>query len=131
NMSIAGLVFFLLLLSGVAVLVAMPLLRRESQTSAESLHIQKQRERLLAYYERVLTNLRDLDEDHATGKMPDEDYVVEREDWMQRGIEVLKTLDTLDEHSVIPESIHDEAAVDEAIDDAIEAAIAARRKAMG
>jgi hypothetical protein len=130
-MSIAGLVFFLLLLSGVAVLVAMPLLRRESETGAESLHIQKQRERLLAYYERVLTNLRDLDEDHATGKMPDEDYAVEREDWMQRGIEVLKTLDTLDEHSVIPESIHDEAAVDEAIDDAIEAAIAARRKAMG
>ena len=130
-MSIAGLVFFLLLLSAIAVLVAMPLLRRESETSAESLHIQKQRERLLAYYERVLTNLRDLDEDHTTSKMTDADYAAEREDWMQRGVEVLKTLDALDDHSVIPASIHDEAAVDEAIDDAIEAAIAARRKALG
>src|SRR5262245_41988207 len=120
-MSIAGLVFFLLLLSGIAVLVAMPLLRRESQVSAESLHLQKQRDRLRAYYERVLTNLRDLDEDHATGKMPDDAYAAEREDWMQRGVEVLRTLDTLDDHSVVPASVHDEAAVDEAIDDAIEA----------
>src|SRR5690606_41625473 len=95
-MSIAGLVFFLLLLSGVAVLVAMPLLRRESETGAESLHIQKQRERLLAYYERVLTNLRDLYEDHATGKMPDADYAVVRDDWMQRGIEDHKSMDNLD-----------------------------------
>jgi hypothetical protein len=130
-MSIAGLVFFLLLLSGIAVLIAMPLLRRESETGAESLHLQKQRERLLAYYERVLTNLRDLDEDHATGKMTDDAYATEREDWMQRGVEVLKTLDTLDDHSVVPASVHDEAAVDEAIDDAIETAIAARRKALG
>ena len=111
--------------------VLLLLLRRESQTSAESLHIQKQRERLLAYYERVLTNLRDLDEDHATGKMPDEDYAAEREEWMQRGVEVLKTLDALDDHSIVPTLVQDEAAVDEAIDDAIEAAIAARRKAMG
>lgn len=130
-MSIAGLVFFLLLLGGTGVLVVMPLLRRESEAGAESLHLHKQRERLLAYYERVLTNLRDLDEDHITGKMPDDAYAAEREDWMQRGVEVLKTLDALDEHSVIPASIHDEAAVDEAIDDAIEAAIAARRQALG
>jgi hypothetical protein len=130
-MSITGLVFFLLLLSAIAVLVAMPLLRRESQTSTQSLHLHKQRERLLAYYERVLTNLRDLEEDHATGKMPNEAYSTEREDWMQRGVEVLKTLDALDDHSVVPASVHDDAAVDEAIDDAIEAAIAARRKALG
>jgi hypothetical protein len=130
-MSIAGLVFFLLLLSAVAVLVAIPLLRRDSDTGTDSPHIQKQRERLLAYYERVLTNLRDLEEDHATGKMPDDAYAVEREDWMQRGVEVLKTLDALEDHSVIPPSVHDDASVDEAIDDAIEAAIAARRKALG
>ncbi len=130
-MSVAGLIFFLLLLGGTAVLVGMPLLRRESDTDGDSLHIQKQRERLLAYYERVLTNLRDLDEDHATGKMHDDSYAAEREDWMQRGVEVLKTLDTLDDHSIVPPAVQDDAAVDEAIDDAIEAAIAARRKALG
>lgn len=130
-MSIAGLIFFLLLLGAVAVLVGMPLLRRESGSGADRLHIHQQRERLLAYYERVLTNLRDLDEDHSTGKMPDDAYAAEREDWMLRGVEVLRTLDELDDHSVIASSVHDDAAVDEAIDDIIEAAIAARRKAMG
>ena len=50
---------------------------------------------------------------------------------MSACVEVLKTLDTLEDHSVVPPSVHDEAAVDEAIDDAIEAAIAARRKAPG
>lgn len=130
-MSIAGLIFSLLLLGGVAVLIAMPLLRRDSGTGADSLHIHRQRDRLLVYYERVLTNLRDLDEDHSTGKMPDDAYAAEREDWMQRGVEVLKALDALDDHSIIPSAVHDDAAVDEAIDDAIEAAIAARRKALG
>jgi hypothetical protein len=130
-MSIGGLVFFLLLLSGTALLVVVPLLRRESQSGVDALHIQKQRERLLVYYERVLTNLRDLDEDYTTGKMPDEAYATEREEWMQRGVEVLSTLDALDNHSVIPAAVQDDAAVDEAIDDAIEAAIAARRKARG
>ncbi|MBZ0302034.1 MAG: hypothetical protein K8J31_19955 [Anaerolineae bacterium] len=128
-MSIGGLLFFLLLLGGTALLVIYPLLRREARGTEDAQYIQKQRERLLVYYERVLTNLRDLDEDHATGKMPDTTYQAEREDWEQRGIQVLKTLDTLDDHSVIPTSVHDDAAVDEAIDQAIEAAIAARRKA--
>lgn len=128
-MSVGGLIFFLLLLAVTAALVAVPLLKRDSDQTADSLHIQKQRERLLIYYERVLTNLRDLDEDHMTGKMPDEAYNAEREEWMLRGIQVLRALEDLDDHSIIPTAVHDEAGVDEAIDDAIEAAIAARRKA--
>lgn len=128
-MSTGGLIFFVMLLAGTILLAGAPLLRRETESEADALQIQKQRERLLVYYERVLTNLRDLDEDHATGKMPDDAYASEREDWVQRGIEVLKTLDELADHSVIPASVHDDAAVDEAIDDAIEAAIAARRRA--
>lgn len=128
-MSIEGLIFFLLLLAVTVALVAAPLLRRDSSQSADTLHIQKQRERLLIYYERVLTNLRDLDEDHTTGKMPADAYNAEREEWVQRGIQVLRALDELEEHSMIPTAVRDDAAVDEAIDDAIEAAIAARRKA--
>jgi hypothetical protein len=127
-MSIGGLIFFMLLLAGVALVIGAPLLRHTRVDTTDDLHIQKQRERLLVYYERVLTNLRDLDEDHATGKMPDEAYHAEREEWTQRGVEVLKALDNLKDHSIIPPSVQDEAAVDEAIDDAIEAAIAAYRK---
>ena len=127
-MSIAGLVFFLVAVVITGALVITPLLRRGRQQTAEEVHIQKQRERLLVYYERVLTNLRDLDEDYATGKMSDHTYALERGEWEQRGIQVLKTIDSLQDESIIPSGIQDEAAVDEAIDTAIEDAIASRRQ---
>jgi hypothetical protein len=126
-MSIAGLVFFIVALGVTGALIAAPLLRRDQGQTADEIHIQKQRERLLVYYERVLTNLRDLDEDHATGKMPDDAYALERDEWQARGIQVLRAMDSLENESMIPAEIRDEAAVDEAIDDAIEAAIAAHR----
>jgi len=127
-MSIEGLIVSFILLLVVVVLVAAPLLRRTSTYQTDDARIQKQHERLLVYYERVLTNIRDLDEDHALGKMLDADYELEREEWVQRGIQVLKALDNLQAHSIIPETVNDDAAVDEAIDDAIEAAIRAYRK---
>jgi hypothetical protein len=120
-MSYEGLFVSFVLAAVVAVLIATPLLRRDVQR--KGFEVQKQRDRLLAYYERVLTNIRDLDEDHATGKMIDEEYAGEREAWVLRGIQVLKALDELDAGRVLPAM--DEAAADEAIDDALEAAIQA------
>ena len=128
-MSTGGTIFFVITLLVTVGIVALPLVRRERRQAAGEARIEKQRERLLVYYERVLTNLRDLEEDHATGKMPDEDYQVEHEEWMQRGVQVLKALDTLAQHSIVDANIRDDAAVDEAIDDAIEASIAAYRSA--
>ena len=131
-MSMGGLLFFLLLLAGCALLIAGPLLRREPRNiKVSDQHFERQRERLIAYYERVLNNLRDLDEDHATGKMPEGAYWTEREEWTERGVQVLKTLDSLNDHSIVPDSARDDAAVDEAIDDAIETAIRSYRKAEG
>ena len=127
-MSIEGLIISFFLLFVVALLVISPLLRRTSAVQVDDGRIDKQRERLLIYYERVLTNIRDLDEDHAMGKMGDTDYAPEREEWMQRGIQILKALDNLQDHSIIPAAVTDDAAVDEAIDDAIEAAIRSYRK---
>lgn len=122
-MSVEGLGLSAVLISLTALLVALPLLRRSHNFTLDQARRLKQRERLLAYYERVLTNLRDLDEDHATGKMLDADYTPEREQWVQRGIEVLKALDSAKDHSIIPAAAVDDAAVDEAVDDAIEATI--------
>jgi hypothetical protein len=126
-MSMAGVLFFLAVTVVTTLLVVIPLLRRDTDLDGQDIRLQKQRERLLVYYERVLTNLRDLDEDHATGKMPDDTYAMEREEWMQRGVQVLKALDSLEDHSMIPASVHDEVAIDEAIDQTIEAAIASYR----
>ncbi len=122
-MSPEGLVIALALLIIVGLWIAAPLLRRESPRLSDDSLAQKQRERLLLYYERVLTNIRDLEEDHATGKMQTAEYEVEREEWVQRGIQILKALDSL---RAVPAAA-DEAGVEAAIDDEIEAAIAAYR----
>jgi hypothetical protein len=125
-MSIAGLVFGLILLLAAFIWIGSPLLRREKLRPDDNVVLQKQRERLLLIYERVLTNIRDLDEDHTTGKMQTADYESERETWVQRGIQVLKAMANMEEQHPTA-TIADDAAIDEAIDDEIERAIAAYR----
>ncbi len=129
-MSIAGLIVGLGIVALTLAYIIAPLLRRETVTPTDMLLAQKQRERLLMVYDRVLTNLRDLDEDHSTGKMPDEDYTVEREIWVQRGVEVLKALDELSEAHPLTASAEVED-IDDAIDRRVEAAIREYRKQAG
>lgn len=125
-MSIEGLVFALILLVGVIALVALPAFSRDAAPSMALAN--KQHERLELYYERVLRNMRDLDEDFALGKLDEADYRAERELWAERGVQVLKALDT--ERGTVSDmlppsaaNVEDDAAVDRAIDDAIERAI--------
>ena len=119
-MSYEGLFVSLVIAAVVVWLIASPLLRRDKRRTGIDAQA---RERLLTYYERVLTNIRDLDEDHATGKLLDADHATEREAWVQRGIQVLRALDELDAGTITVDL--DEAAVDEATDAALEAAIRA------
>ncbi len=121
-MSIPGLLFAILLAVFVLAWIVMPLLGREAANDDDPL-LDKQRERLLFYYERVLRNIRDLDEDHALGKMDEAEYAHEREEWSQRGAQVLEALDTLAGRAVIAPTPAEDKAVDNAIDDAIEAAV--------
>jgi predicted nucleotidyltransferase len=106
--------------------IGAPLLRRVPMGSEQTLRREKQHERLMLVYERVLRNLRDLDEDFATGKMPPQDYQSEREVWMQRGIQVLKALDGLEANQMVADTADIEQ-IDTAIDSQIEAAVAAYR----
>jgi hypothetical protein len=124
-MSTEGLLFSGIIILAALAWIGLPLLGRERGRAHEAL-IQKQRDRLLIHYERVLTNIRDLDEDHATGKMADDDHQTEREIWVRRGIEALKALDELNaDHPLAARD--DEADIDRAIEDTIEQAVAAYR----
>lgn len=125
-MSLPGLIMGLVIVVGVLLFVASPLLQRSTNTTSEDEIVEKQRERLAMVYERVLGNIRDLDEDHTTLKMSDADYAAERELWVQRGIQVLKTLDVLDAKHMVTQSAEAED-IDRAIDKRIEAAVAAYR----
>jgi hypothetical protein len=121
-MTVPGLVITLILLAALLVWIALPLLRRDVVIDSRARMIVHQRERLEIYYQRVLRNIRDLDEDRATGKLSEGDYQAERELWMQRGIAAIKAIETLDS-APLPVATGDDAAIDAAIDREIEARV--------
>jgi hypothetical protein len=119
-MSIQGLIALFVLAALFALWIGLPLLRRERQNavSIES-PVERQRERLNIYYSRVLRNIHDLDEDHATGKLNDDEYRREREVWVERGVAVLKRLDELDATHLVAEENADDSTIDAAIEEAV------------
>lgn len=122
-MSLAGLVASFIIVLAFVLYVVLPLLRRpQSETNAHDA-VQRQRDRLTVYYERVLRNLHDLDEDYATGKLIQSEYQQEREAWVDRGVQALKALDELDSEHLMAPATADDITIDEAIDDAIENAV--------
>ena len=121
-MSILGLLLSMLLALIAVAIVAHPLLGAARSRQGAGSDDDAQRERVGNYYERVLTNIRDLDEDLATGKISEADHGREREVWVARGITLLRLQDQLDaqQSAAAPDS--------EAIDRAIEVAVAAYRE---
>lgn len=121
-MSILGLIISIILALVTLLIVVYPLVRQTSRQSNPNSSLQQQRERIQTYYERVLTNIRDLDEDHTTDKINDADYQEEREVWVHRGIRLLQVLDQLDtQHSLVETQDEDVANIDHAIEEAIKA----------
>jgi hypothetical protein len=119
-MSIEGLIALLVLAALFALWIGLPLIRRERERllTVES-PVERQRERLNIYYSRVLRNIHDLDEDHATGKLNDDEYTREREVWVERGVAVLKRLDELDATHLVAEESADDSTIDAAIEEAV------------
>jgi hypothetical protein len=128
-MSDEGLIIAFFLTGLVLIFVGMPIVSPEKKRDDSDPLAEKQRERLLVYYERVLRNIRDLDEDYALDKIAREEYEDERKVWAARGVQVLKALDTLTDQPMIEPTDAEDAAVDNAIDDAIEAAVRKARLA--
>lgn len=127
-MSTEGLIGAIVLVGLTIAWVGAPLLRGNARHATADHARQKRRERLLVVYERVITNIRDLDEDFATGKLAEGEYRADRETAVQRGIEVLKALDTLDgQPAAVVRPYVDDETLDREIDEAIEAAVAAHR----
>jgi rubrerythrin len=118
-MDIGSIFLILALLILVIVYVSRPLFDRNRQISAvgEEEHALSH---LMAERDRVLNALQELDFDHALGKIPDEDYPSQRAFLLQRGAQVLRSLDEMQAQ----ESSED-------LEARIEAAIAARRADAG
>lgn len=117
-MSIAGLLITLIITVVLLVWVTAPFWRANLRHLAQDSRHDEQRERWLVYYERVLTNIRDLEEDFSTGKMNPDDYEAEREMWVQRGIQLLKALAQLNGQNELSD---DEPNPDDAVENVIAA----------
>ena len=121
-MSLFGLLIGLALLAALMLVLAWPFFVPPSLSLDDQL--ERQRQRAQAYYERVLANIRDLDEDHRTNKIDQAEYQAEREAWAARGVVVLGLLDDLAQRQAITDLGADAAHIDAAI----EAAVQARRQ---
>jgi hypothetical protein len=133
-MTITGLIAGIVLLLVTLYVLAQPFLQQRQHQKGElsAAVAQKQRDELLTSYERILATIRDLDEDHSTGKLPPETYQQERAYWTEQGILLLQQLepdaDALNAETPVVEQVEKPVA-DKALDEAIEKAIAEYRKA--
>ena len=131
-MSLGGLAIALTMLVILVLWVVVPLLDRKRPAAPDTLAAERQRERLLVQYERTLRNIRDLDEDYATGKIQPDDYQAEREEGIQRGVQFLMAMDQLKQPDSRKKSVSASGLrpgdADRTVDEAIEAAVATRRK---
>ncbi|MCO5186140.1 MAG: hypothetical protein M9928_23075 [Anaerolineae bacterium] len=76
---------------------------------------------LLTQKEALMEQIRALEFDHDTGKLPDEEYNEHRADLVQQAADVLRQIDAMDSAESTPATASD-------IDEQIEAAVARRRK---
>lgn len=115
-MDLGFILLALALIGAVLFVVLQPFLEPQKKNQSRSTQAADE---LAAEREGILNTVRDLDFDHSTGKLTDEEHAAQRAQLIARGAEVLKQLEALS----VP--VEDEGADDEA---AIEHAIAARRK---
>ncbi len=94
-MSLEGTIAAIIMLMVGVAWLALPILRRRYFPGVEQMAREKERDTLLTTYERTLASLRDVDEDHLTGKLADPDYEAERAYWTEQGAGVLQALEKL------------------------------------
>ena len=63
---------------------------------------------LLAEYDKVLVSIKELDFDHSLGKIPEEEYLVQRSVLFQRGADVLRRLDEIQGAQPAPAEVRSE-----------------------
>jgi hypothetical protein len=91
-MDLGAILVLLALLVGVGLFLAAPLMRRPPRGySLQS----PEASSLLAERDRVINALQELDFDFKLGKIPEEDYPVQRTALLQRGADILRRLDQL------------------------------------
>jgi hypothetical protein len=82
---------------------------------------------LLAERDRIITVLQELELDYAMGKVSQEDYQIQRENWVRQGASIMKQLDELGVGVTVAST---NGSVLKELDAEVEAAIARRRESL-
>jgi len=119
----------ILLTLGVTILVGLylyaPLLERRALRVTEEEH---ELSALMAERDRVVNSLQELDFDFKLGKIPEDDYPVQRASLLQRGADILRKIDTLHPAVTDTPSPSRKSRKSEPTNDELESLIIARRK---
>lgn len=146
-MSTEGSVLVLIIGALSLVFLGYPFWRARFALNDAQLAAQRQRDTLLVSYERVLSVIRDLDDDYSAGKLLEAEYETNRSRWAERGVELLHALEAMgvsqpdgrkmrrqpaagalaNHESAAPTTAGDS---EQALDDAIERAIASYSQAI-
>lgn len=130
-MDLGSLFLILALVIFVALFISRPIFEgrrsRRVESAGElgsSAKLELEHSALLAERDRVLNSLQELDFDFAMGKIPEEDYPIQRSILVKRGAEVLQRLDSFESPDQGSGRFGDAT-------DRLETAIAARRSQLG
>jgi hypothetical protein len=137
-MELTAIFFSLAVLIIVGIYLYAPFMERRARRVTEEEH---ELSALMAERDRVINSLQELDFDFKLGKIPEDDYPVQRANLLQKGAEILKKIDSLAPQIVSTQDT--EARLEKAIaarradgamataqvtDDDLEAMISSRRK---
>jgi NADH pyrophosphatase NudC (nudix superfamily) len=113
-MQITAIFFTLAILILVAIYLYAPFMERRARSVTQEEH---ELSALMAERDRVINSLQELDFDFKLGKVPDEDYPIQRASLLQKGADILRQIDALAPQPISSQDV----------DARIEKAIAARR----
>lgn len=113
-MQLTAIFFTLAVLIFVAIYLYAPFMERRARRVTEEEH---ELSALMAERDRVINSLQELDFDFKLGKIPEDDYPIQRTNLLQKGADILRQIDAI---APQPTSV-------QAADARIEKAIAARR----
>lgn len=91
-MELSAIFFSLAVLILVGIYLYAPFMERRARRVTEEEH---ELSALMAERDRVINSLQELDFDFKLGKIPEEDYPVQRSTLLQKGADILRKIDTL------------------------------------
>lgn len=119
-MSIEGLIGLVVMVIMGLVGIGLPFLTtKSSSTNPRKRELDMTRDELITTYERVLSSLRDLEDDYKSHKIHASDYEREHEYWSQYGIRLLQLLEGNDVDESDSNADDDDLQLDHSVEEAI------------